>query len=162
MSFFLPGTTYSGKQDHLPARPRPTGPSLRASAASSSWAISPSVRGQKRHHPRHENANLPFFQFVSGRWTRPARPSERHCLLFSAPKLMRASTARDALRPLMHPRQIKMPVTDRNDCCVAAAAFGAGGKFGAADDIALQRCANVATTGFCVLLSSLAERCYSN
>ena len=32
----------------------------------------------------------------------------------------------------------------------------------AADDVALQGCANVATTGFCVLLASLAERCYSN
>ena len=49
-----------------------------------------------------------------------------------------------------------------NDCCVASAAFGAGGKFGTADDVALHRCANVATTGFCVLLASLAERCYSN
>ena len=83
-------------------------------------------------------------------------------MLFFAPKLMCASTARDALRPLMHPRQIKMPATDRNDCCVAAAAFGAGGKFGAADDVALQKCANVATTGFCVSLVSLAERRYSN
>ena len=57
----------------------------------------------------------------------------------------------------MHPLQ-KTPVTARNDCCVAAAAFGAGGKFGAADDVVLQRCANVSTTGFCVLLASLAER----
>ena len=32
----------------------------------------------------------------------------------------------------------------------------------AADDVALLRCANVATTGFCVILASLAERCYSN
>ena len=75
---------------------------------------------------------------------------------------MRAPTARDALRPLMHPRQIKMPETDQNDCCVAAAVFGVGGKFGAADNVALQRYVNVATTEFCVLLASLAERCYSN
>ena len=69
-----------------------------------------------------------------------ASSSERgHCLLSSAPKLMRARTARDALRPLVHPRQIKMPVTARNDCGVAAAVFGAGGKFGAADDVALSR-----------------------
>ena len=59
------------------------------------------------------------------------------------------------------------PAPNKNDqdgpkrLLLAAAAFGAGGKFGAADDVALQRCANVATTGFCVLLTSLAERCYT-
>ena len=52
---------------------------------------------------------------------------------------MRAPTARDALRPLVHPRQIKIPATARNDSCVAAAVFGAGGKFGAAEDVALSR-----------------------
>ena len=35
-----------------------------------------------------------------------------------------------------------MPASDRKDCCVAAAVFVAGGKFGAADDVALQRCAS--------------------
>ena len=56
------------------------------------------------------------------------------------------------------PASNKIPATDRNDCRVAAAAFGAGGKFGAADNVALQRCANVATTVVCVILASLLSR----
>ena len=77
------------KQDHLPARPWPVGPSPRASAAS--WPISPSVHGQKRHRPRHENVISPCFQFVSDRWTRPARQIEHHCLLFSRQTNARAN-----------------------------------------------------------------------
>ena len=41
---------------------------------------------QKRHRPRHENGNLPCFQSPSGLWTRPARLSERHCILFFCAK----------------------------------------------------------------------------
>ena len=48
-------------------------------------------------------------------------------------------TARNALRPLVHPRQIKIPAMARNDCGVAAVVFGAGGIFSAADDVALSR-----------------------
>ena len=52
----------------------------------------------------------------------------------------------------------EMPTTARNGCFMAATAFGANGRFGVADDVALQRCANVATTDFCVPLASLVER----
>ena len=61
------------------------------------------------------------------------------------------AAAADALAPNKRPRRAQ------HDCCVAAAAFGAGGKFGAADDVALQRCANVSTTGF-FRTSSLSSR----
>ena len=91
-----------GQRYPSPAHPRQAGPSPRTPAAGGAISshvrgqpgISPSFHGQKRHRPRHEYRNLPCFQFVSVRWTRPARRSERHCLLFSAPKLMRAPTAR--------------------------------------------------------------------
>ena len=72
------------------------------------------------------------------------------------PKLMRADrTGRAAAADAPAPNAIAR--NGPNYCCVTAAVFSAGGKF-ASDDVALQRSANVATTGFCVLLASLAER----